>query len=412
MVLKQEKNPFPLIRYSNEKVETLPGVAQYASASAVLSAFDFGGWCRLKVTAEVQGQILTGYLTSDTDKVWPEIRIPRRQEGSHIADAWLEQEGAVGMEDGVDDENAPVGDGHVGDGFSLYEEYRGFAQNGAILRTKAKKKDLMVLNTVGGPGAAACQLFKRMSQVEVNHTFRPVEFSSDGTKDNWLNFNHASHHLTAQHGLRIVLDTADQGYASANNLGAGDGNSTPGSKRDITVPPSFNANAARNGRARAGRYAAASYAHEMAHGCAIYHHGSGDPGEVDWTARDGTSGQIWLENGATIVPRSEAGQILVLRPSGVDENGNSVYPKLTIELARQEGQHSGDTSCAMRYDVAEAYIYPAGSNGRYGKADKEVFGTALCTSRTGTGVNLPGRLPQPRTGMRQRVAETARANFA
>jgi hypothetical protein len=399
-----DKNPFPLLPISDAQVETLP--ARYSSAKAVISSFDFGGWCSLKVTALVDGQILTGYLTTDTQRSSPEIRIPRRQQNSHTADAWLEAQGATGTGDDNDDENTPLGDGHTGDGFTVYEEYRGFAQNGAILRTNPKKKDLMILNTIGGTGAAACQLFQKMSQIQVRHRFQPAEFSSGATEDNWLNFNHSTHHAVDQHGLRMVLDPAARGFAAAyNNQGFG-GNSTPGSKSKIAVPPDLTAAAAgdRSGRGSLARYIAASYAHEIAHGCSLYHHGEVDPGGVTWTASDGADGVEWAEDGATIFPKTENG--LAIAPLvGMDSAGNPIYQPVKGYVGEQQGQHSGDTKCAMRYDCAVAYIYPAGSPDRY-LGGNEVTGTAFCTSGTGTGVNAPGRSPRPRFG----DAATGRGN--
>jgi hypothetical protein len=394
-----DKNQIPLILHSAAKVETLPG--EYASQKAVISSFDFGGWCKLKVTAMVNGKVLTGYLTTDTARSSPEILIPRRQKESHIADAWLEKESATGLADSSDSEDVPAGDGHNGDGFSLYEEYRGFAENGKILRTKAKKKDLMVLNLVGGPGAAACQLFKKMSEVEVHHRFQEVEFSSAANEDNWLNFNNSTHHETDQHGLRIVLDPKAKGVAKAHNRNVASFlNSTPGSKSKITVPGDLQADALadRSGRGFNSLYAAATYAHEIGHGCAIYHHGDTDPALVSWTAHDGAAALDWFENGATIFPLVEDGRPLGTPALVTDDAGNQVYRTINLYVADQRGEHSGNSQCAMRYDAAYGYIFPTGTANRFLKGDREVFGTSLCTDGKGTGVNAAGRLPRPRFG--------------
>jgi len=44
------------------------------------------------------------------------------------------------LADVTDNESDPVADGHPGDGFSLYEEYRGFIIGGQHVEVDPKKK--------------------------------------------------------------------------------------------------------------------------------------------------------------------------------------------------------------------------------------------------------------------------------
>jgi hypothetical protein len=264
----------------------------------------------------------------------------------------------------------------------------------------------MVLNTVGGPGAAACKLFQKMSQIQVHDRFQSGEFSSAGTEDNCLNFNGSTHHAVNQHGLRIVLDPSAKGFAASYNRGAIDGNSTPGSKSKIAVPPDLTTAAAgdHSGSGSVARYAAATYAHEIAHGCSVYHHGESDIGTVTWTASDVEDSVAWFERGATIFPKLENGTP-ASPPIGTDASGNPFYRPVEVYVGEQQGQHSGDTRCAMRYDCAGAYVYPKASPDRY-VGGEELLGGTLCASGNGFGVNAPDRAPRPRFGN----AATGRGN--
>ena len=140
-------------------------------------------------------------------------------------------------------------------------------------------------------------------------------------------------------------------------------------------------------------FALSTYAHEMGHGCALYHHGETDIGNVLWVVTDAPNGLTWKEKGAVIIPLGEVGQVL-LAPA-MDTNG---VRQITPYVGSQQGQHSGNTGCVMRYDSAHAYQYPSGSATRYVTGGGEVSGTLLCLSGAGTGVNAPGRQPRPRFG--------------
>jgi len=89
-----------------------------------LSPHDWGGWGTLNVTATVGGVSYQGSL--DTDPGNTDILLPKRQADSFVADGWKSANGGVGLPDNDDSERNPKGSGPAGDGFTLYEEYRGF----------------------------------------------------------------------------------------------------------------------------------------------------------------------------------------------------------------------------------------------------------------------------------------------
>ena len=112
-------------------------------ALAAILPFDWGAYATLKVTAYMQnGDTITGYLSGHSEII--EIPIPRRNSNSNIADKWKQDKGVASLNDNDDNENEPMGDGHTGDGFTLYEEYRGFYEKGKHIFGDPERKDLFI----------------------------------------------------------------------------------------------------------------------------------------------------------------------------------------------------------------------------------------------------------------------------
>ena len=65
-------------------------------------------------------------------------------------------------------------------------------------------------------------------------------------------------------------------------------------------------------------------------------------------------------------------------------------------VGSKQGQHSGDTACVMRYSAAHVYMNRASKYVLF-REDEEV-GLSICDDGQGTGVNEPGREPEPRYG--------------
>jgi len=71
------------------------------------------------------------------------ITVPRDDNGNEIADGWM-NDGQINYTASDDNETGPSGNNHNGDGFSVYEEYRGFRVKGNHIRTDPSEKDLFV----------------------------------------------------------------------------------------------------------------------------------------------------------------------------------------------------------------------------------------------------------------------------
>src|SRR5207302_1831360 len=173
--------------------------------------------------AEVAGRQIVGYLKGDAAKAPGEILLPKRKSDSKIADKWKEDNDVSSLADDDDSEDDPVGDGHKGDGLTLYEEYRGFSENHKHVFGNPKKKDFFVCDKIGKTGApdseAGIALFTAQSGLEVHPKMRLEEFNNDLSAGrnvvyhSPINFNHTDdeRHIVDQHGIIILKkEVADE----------------------------------------------------------------------------------------------------------------------------------------------------------------------------------------------------------
>jgi len=191
------RNPPPLQPAGDGVSLTAPGASN--KATATLSSYDFGGYATLRVTAATPQGPIVGHLVGDPART--EILIPKRQDGSQIADAWRQQH-PIGSD--VDDADAvPGGSGTQGDWLSAYEEYRGFFVTGGEttdvaphIRTDPAKIDVFVYDVDRiGPG-----------DLTTAHLGTPVHYV-DGTQLGHfreINGNHGVNHLHVQNAIQIT----------------------------------------------------------------------------------------------------------------------------------------------------------------------------------------------------------------
>lgn len=88
-----------------------------------VSCFDYGAWGQLTAEVEVGDDRLLATTAGKAEKT--ALAIPRDENGNHIADAWEEEKCLPSMPASSDDESEPEG-ANMGDGYTFYEEYRGF----------------------------------------------------------------------------------------------------------------------------------------------------------------------------------------------------------------------------------------------------------------------------------------------
>ena len=362
-------------------------------ARAILSANDFGAWGVLRVTAELEsGQQIVGYL--DGDKEQKEIRIPKRKPDSKVADYWKDLYGVGGRDDADDTENAPIGyAGCPGDGLTLYEEYRGFFENGKHMRTKPTRKDFFAVDRIGTTySKSGISMFQGATQLEVHGDMLLTEVSDNLV----VNFNHRQGpHIVDQHGVQMVSRPSPGMPGAAIKKPGYKGVGTPGTYSWIIIDSGLNP------RKEPERYASI-VAHELAHTVGVYEHGSGDL-QRQWLAWEEDDGVVRLHE-IDLNPGSTAKPVTIT----VKREDGSIIPATSkifggddgviVTVGVKGGQHSGVEACLMRYDSSFAYVSESDRKVRYYVQGDEERGTMLCATTVGTGVNQQNRVPQSRYG--------------
>jgi hypothetical protein len=424
-------------------------------AEAQVDCFDFGGWSDLWVTAELaDGRSITGHLKGDTTAIM--MPLPKRSGGSYIADAWKAEQGVTaGDED--DSEKLPSAGKVPGDGFTLYEEYRGFVENGQHLRGDPKKIDFFVRNYIGGDARPGIELFAGLTGAEVHDRLRDTEFDPEKRV---MNANHdRGAHRVDQHGVylrtKAGLDGAAAIFSNYNVRGR------PRlcteivvQPRDAQTPTTTSENVPLSDLVFIYDLA---IAHELLHAVGVEHHGDGD-GKMSLHFMFGddprnttrkpfffyAGSSFSMKNIVTITDEATGRSLAaMLEPDLLLERENlrpmlfnsfvamvkGMVPKdpvpprsdreiqeIVEELAQEflnsrlgdkewyvgveHGRCSGVEQCLMRYYFAQVYEKKGDGDGYYyiGKKRTERVGLELCHSGEGTGINLSTRKPQPRYG--------------
>lgn len=170
-------------------------------AEARIDSYDFGGRATLQVTCELaDGREIMGLMKGEGGGE-ELVRLPKMKGPGWIADSWRKETKVEGLPD-FDDNEKVEGQRDNGDGFTLYEEYRGWVEAGKHIEGDPKRKDLFILNQVGAGGADAIggiKLFERVSKLATHHRLREAEMA---TAARLMNGNHRdAPHRVDQHGI-------------------------------------------------------------------------------------------------------------------------------------------------------------------------------------------------------------------
>jgi len=376
-------------------VETRDGMTE---AKVQVASFDWGGHGALEIVAELEnGNLVVGTVEGTGER---SLKLPYRTPGSNVARMWTATRGVMNVADDSDDEDIPKGDGFPGDGFTQYEEYRGFMEGGTWTDASPKKKDVFVLNTLRTlPSAVAgVDLYRQLTELTVHDKLVETEVRLD----KMINFNHsAGPHLVDQHAIFIregggIEEDTGLGYSHVFEVG------TPGTAGAVNVFV-----------ARLGGDVLLSrgvVAHEMLHDSNVYHHGERDT-KVAWHVSVDETGRAQVtehSGGGVIEPSSTIatvaswvglGAVDVRYEDGYPVRASDIPPGEVLWMGEQHGQHSGNVDCVMRYEVSQAYPSLTEPKVRYLAIPKEKQGRGICSSADGTEVNAPDRrTPQPRYG--------------
>ncbi len=345
---------------------------------ARLASYDYGGWADVMAEAHLEsGRILVGHVKGQPGE--RKLLVPDRDKTSKIARVWKSP-----GKDKEDLDDQPPGDGQSGDGFSNYEEYRGFMVGGIWKAGDPAKKEIFIVNKTQVRAAGGVDLFEKISKLRV-HRLDPSQMRSDRV----VNFNHGYAHAVDQHGLRIFYDPTLQ-----NQCWAETDDGRPGRPKDnigdVHVGTFDNpvVMTMEGTTLVPRRYADPSLAHELLHCCNVYHHGD----------KPGDRKETWVKDAAGDVHGPD-GPIQVF-----DEGGRNITTLLTrgnslnvgLQVHEPGGRASGDVGCVMRYDNTHAYRVAGKPDVRVrlGPVDPpEVVGGGLCSSAAATATNVaPGRM--------------------
>ncbi len=422
----------------------------YPSATTEIECLDYGAWSDLTVTCALEdGRTITGHLKNDASMIV--IPLPKRTAGSHIADAWKADHGiAADTPDDDDSEKLPAGGKAPGDGFTLYEEYRGFVENDEYIEGDPTKIDFFVNNHIGADAVPGIELFADITGAAVHFRLSDSEFNPD---QRVVNGNHrAGAHRVDQHGVVLYTDPRQDG-AEAHFSQAGV-RGRPKICIGIAVQPRGAATSVTTSENVPVTDLVFAYdraiLHELLHAVGVEHHGKGDgiamfsfvfaddPRNKTgkpcfWFGSssdrhitkviDESTGRDYAEELAPAFEQSRArtreqiwNQLLANQKKFRDARESYTWEftfgqDVLIELdnlfghtpwyvGAEHGESSGAEDCCMRYYFADAFRKKGADNTFYFITAKrsEHIGVEVCRSSAGTGINAAGRKPQPRYG--------------
>lgn len=351
-------------RKSKAGVQPLPGEdPNLPSAWVLLECFDFGAHANLQVYADLaDGRSVVGHMKVGEEKRHL-IPIPERVAGTIIAQKWREDHQARGA-DGDDQDDQPTGDGQDGDGFSVYEEYRGFRVNGEHVSLDPAVKDLFVRNFNGGPVAAACRALEVRTAEGGRQGLKIHEklVASEWHGSRVMNYNRSANSPRSteepQHCLLLIPGSA-AGDVIISYADIVRHPRRPKNTERILIHPLDNT--------------VETIVHEMAHAIGVQHHGGSDYW-AQWIVLELKGPDGFVRRRFFEQAMESNGETGTLSPSGTplfirifkEGGGAEILPDqstqvplpdpVTLFIGKQGGLHSGEESCFMRYNCAKAYV--------------------------------------------------------
>ncbi|MCM2286120.1 MAG: hypothetical protein NDI81_15145 [Desulfobacula sp.] len=409
-ILKVNNPALLEISADGQKAKTTTGLK---SAPITISSLDGAAIGKLSVLARIDGENTVMNVHFDGEPERTEVSIPYDSDGNTIADAWERENDILGNPLDTDEDAEPQGDGHNGDGLTVWEEYRGFLEDGKHNRTNPQQKDLFICDTYGGRSKRGINRFAALTKLAVHDKLTLDELSPSRVINR--NRGEDATHVVDQHGL--LLD----GFNKTKNEDFDGMVTTPQGYLEVPGPPKTAeriiidralpdtvTRKLKSGSAKTYEFFAPIVAHELLHCCNVWHHGNGDT-TVYWKAEviDGMA-KIYEYANKEDCGQPEKGLFVRV----LHENGGEYPPDASVfstpwllYLGEKKGQHSGDDDCVMRYTISHTYrsatgFFRSGSDFRYLVYwdPEEPVGQGLCNISSGTGVNKAGRIPNPRYG--------------
>ncbi|HTL71267.1 MAG TPA: hypothetical protein VL404_08265 [Candidatus Eisenbacteria bacterium] len=331
-----------------------------------VSSEDYGAFSLMEASCPGCVQLYRHASGSVYESEFPDqyrVRLPKDDNDNKIADGWV-WEKLRHPRDTDDDDDFPEGNGVAGDGYSAYEEFRGFMAKGSHVRTSLKTKTLFIRNR---PNFDTSKF--QASDLE----FYDIDHAEWRTGDHVVNYNQEHAHVVDQHGLLLVesdLGAGGLGYTEHNGLMMV---FTMGPPKHITKVRINSAAHADSKGVIDQDELRTTVAHELGHACCLYHHGEGG---VDTKNVVTTQGSL-MDYLSEIVPWTDE------RYGGDTLCGFQLPAVLTF--GKKHAQSSGCLPCIMRYSMwGRVFVQ---ENGAYECRGVNPTQDLFCDSKTGTGWN-------------------------
>jgi hypothetical protein len=300
----------------------------------------------LKPAGKVFGAPARAAVEANTLLKEHHVDLPKDDNDNKIADGYTPEKTSPRAAD-YDSESSPAGNGVDGDGYSAYEEYRGFInRRGRHDRTDWDVKTLLIDNR----DSMWVRRFARRSGLDV------LEIKEDGHEDRVTNFNHNHAHVHDQHCLILKLGPLEEKYG-----GMSYGLGPPKNVEKVVVNEMHGVT---NNVVE----------HELGHGVGMRHHG-----EIPWT-----------EDKFTIYPMTSTWKDLI--PWRRIHSGPTLCGKTLpadFSIGEKGDQASGIVDCYMRYNNWRD-IYPQAA-GDFDCHPKGHARSMFCDGSNGTLFNRMGR---------------------
>jgi hypothetical protein len=355
------------------------------SAVATIRAMDYGAVGRLRGFVKVDDCGGWQPITALVDgKPRDGISVPLDEDNNLMADALQEFRG---LDSGVDDDAEPVGNGMRGDGFTAFEEYRGFlvsvdfcvgAKPGRHGRGSPTRKNLFV-RTPDPDLLRGLHAFQRASGLMLSHICED-QYSGDPVIDwnlrtagdvgvlptdrarivnhtlqlaslrTWR--GHAISQDQPQHAIYMISANLDEGTLGKTLHGS------PFSPQPRQMGPPVLTSVILIDKSQAvdETDVAMTVTHELGHGVGLPHHGR-------------TVDEQWTIQPLADDIRARSGEKLLIAPGGIcaeDSELDDIAPAydadgqflgcLTRIIVVRGGEHSGASDCPMRYRFANRFF--------------------------------------------------------
>jgi hypothetical protein len=210
--LKISKDANPELTVS-EDGQSAESKEELRYSGVYISAYDWGAYSKLKITAILDdGQEVVAYVEGNKEQL--QLKIPWDENENYVADAWEKEKGIFGQNYGPewDDDSQPAGQRRNGDGYTLYEEYRGFKTKAGFIRTTPVKKDLFVYD----PDGLVKQYYEPHNPAKLElHYIDPTMMKFSGEARNpenrWVNCNSIKYRYARQYAMFVKRWTTMEG---------------------------------------------------------------------------------------------------------------------------------------------------------------------------------------------------------